>query len=366
MKPTSLYVHIPFCHHICAYCDFAKVYYHAKWADDYLEVLQKELADRQANRPFETVFIGGGSPSALNEKQLEKLLQILALPLDNPKEATIEVNPEDMTFEKAELLAKAKIDRVSIGVQTFDATILKELGRHHTLQDVEKTVEMLVAVGIQRISFDLIYGLPHQSLSHLQKDLEIIKRFPMVTHISFYNLILEEHTRFAKEGVTLPDEKWLLEAQKIIVEGLARQGFKRYEVSNYAKEGQASLHNQVYWHNERYIGIGCGASGYIDQIRYDNTKSLSYYLKGKILAQETRLEIEDEIFEHLMLGLRLCKGISLKGFELRYNQDVFEIYGEKLSQYIRLGYLELVDDYLRTTPLGMDILDEMLLGLMDE
>lgn len=365
MMPSSLYVHIPFCHHICAYCDFAKVYYNEAWANRYLDYLGIELVSREAKRPFETVFIGGGSPSALNEKQLAKLLDLLKEPLSHCEEATIEVNPEDMTLEKAQLLANHHINRVSIGVQTFNEAILQRLGRKHTFNDIKQTLDYLQQVGIHRISFDFIYGLPNQTLEDLKQDLAILKQCPSVTHVSFYTLILEEHTRFANEGVTLPDDEWLLEAQQVIVQELQAQDFERYEVSNYAKEGQQSLHNKVYWHNRHYIGVGCGASGYIGDLRYDNTKSLQRYLKGETTANETLLTKEDMMFESLMLGLRLCEGLSISNFKERYGIELFNVYGKTLKRYLDLNYLVIEHDYLKTTPKGMDILDEILISLMN-
>lgn len=364
MIPQSLYVHIPFCKHICAYCDFAKVFYNETWADAYLAALEKELILRAGKRSFQTVYIGGGSPSALNEKQLTKLFQILKKPLCHTQEATIEVNPEDMNEAKAKLFKLNGINRVSIGVQTFQSHLLDRLGRHHCYEDVKRCVEILEKVGIERLSFDLIYGLPDQTIDDLKADLNLLRDFPQVEHLSFYTLILEPHTRFDLEKINLKSDDWLLEGQALIHQSLKSNGFQRYEVSNYAKNGQESLHNLVYWHNEKYLGIGCGASGYIEDERYDNTKSLQQYLRGITTYQQTLLTKEDQMFESLMLGLRLCKGIELNNFQKKHHQELLTVYKKQLQPYLLHHYLVIEDGYLKTTAKGMDILDEILLALM--
>lgn len=365
MIPQSLYVHIPFCRHICAYCDFAKVFYRPGWADAYLQALKKELIWRQSDRPFQTVYIGGGSPSALNERQLETLLRMLSKPLSQCTEATFEVNPEDMNEDKAFLLRQYGINRVSIGVQTFDSALLTRLGRNHQITDVENCVRMLQAVGIHNISFDLIYGLPGQSMNLLKQDLRYLASFDNVRHVSFYSLILEPHTRFALEHVRLQSDEWLLEAQKIIQETLAERGFQRYEVSNYAKDGFYSQHNLVYWHNEHYIGLGVGASGYIENLRYDNTKSLQIYLRDVSTAKVYPLNQAEQMFETLMVGLRLCEGVSLSAFKSRFGCTLWHVYGERLTPYLSSGYLKIENDHLKTSEKGMNILDEILIHLMD-
>lgn len=357
----SLYVHIPFCRHICAYCDFAKVFYQEDWADAYLVQLEKELEKRNANTAHDTVYIGGGSPSALNEKQLKKLFEILKTPLSCPVEATIEINPEDLTLEKARLISDANINRVSLGVQTFQTHLLEKLGRHHDLEIVKRALNYLVEVGIKRISIDFIYGLPNQTFKDLKADLEIIKTLPMINHVSFYTLILEEHTKFYNDGVVLKSDDWLIEAQSILIEGLKALGFERYEVSNFSKPNQQSKHNLVYWHHQHYIGIGCGASGYIKNERYDNTKSLTQYLKGITTYQTTPLSKEDEMFEVIMLGLRLTKGISLDEFKMRFNTTPFDVFD--LNRFIQMKLLVVEDGYLKTTPQGMNVLDEILIEM---
>ena len=357
----SLYVHIPFCKHICAYCDFAKVFYNEKWASQYLDLLEKELIERNGNIANDTVYIGGGSPSSLNINQLERLFDILKEPLSHPIEATIEVNPEDLTLEKAKLFKANNINRVSLGVQTFQNHLLEKIGRHHTLDIVKKALNDLVEAGIERVSIDFIYGLPNQTFEDIKKDLEILQSLPMVKHVSFYTLILEENTKFYFDGVQLKDDEWLIDAQNILIQGLKELGFERYEVSNFAKENEKSQHNLVYWKTQHYIGIGCGASGYIGNERYDNTKSITKYLKGETTQNTTKLTVEDEMFEVVMLGLRLVDGINLCEFKERFHQDIFEVFD--LKRFIDMNLLVIENNYLKTTIQGMDVLDEILIEM---
>ena len=357
----SLYVHIPFCKNICAYCDFAKVFYNENWANQYLDLLEKELNSRNANTTHTTVYIGGGSPSALSYAQLKKLFTILDKPLSKTKEATIEVNPEDLTLEKALLFKKSGINRVSLGVQTFQNHLLEKIERKHDLKMVKQALNDLVEAGIERISIDFIYGLPTQTFEDLKKDLDILKTLPMVNHVSFYTLILEENTKFYLQKTQLKDDDWLIEAQSILIEGLKQQGFRRYEVSNFCKENQQSLHNLVYWQHNHYIGVGCGASGYIGNERYDNTKSITEYLKGKTTQTSTYLSKEDEMFEVMMLGLRLTKGLSIEMFVSRFQTHPLEAFD--LKRFIDMGLLIVEDGYLKTTTKGMDVLDEILIEM---
>ena len=331
------------------------------WANEYLIQLEKELHLRDANHPHDTVYIGGGSPSALNMEQLKELFRILKEPLKSCKEATIEVNPEDLTLEKAKLFKASGINRVSLGVQTFNDAHLKVIGRKHNLALIKQALNDLVQAGINRISIDFIYGLPNQTFEDLKKDLEILGTLPMVSHVSFYTLILEENTKFYLDGVTLKDDDWLIDAQTILMNGLEALGFKRYEVSNFSKPNEESLHNLVYWHHERYVGIGCGASGYIGNVRYDNTKSITEYLKGITTMSQTVLSKEDEMFEVLMLGLRLTKGIHIPSFILRFDRHPLEVFD--LERFIRMGLLVIENDYLKTTIQGMDVLDEILIDM---
>lgn len=361
---SALYVHIPFCQHICAYCDFPKVFYHPQWADEYLKCLEKELHDRNANHSFDTVYIGGGSPSALNEAQLKRLFTILQVPLQSAKEKTIEVNPEDLDEAKIALMKEACINRVSIGVQTFDETLLERLGRNHNQAMINKTVKLFEKHGITNLSFDFIYGLPSQTMESLANDLAQLQSYPILKHVSFYTLILEEHTRFYQEQIKQKSDDWLLTAQQMIIEKMAMLGFERYEVSNFAKKGYQSQHNLVYWHNENYVGIGCGASGYLGQVRYDNTRSLNHYLNGQTTSNTILLTPEDQMFESMMLGLRLTCGISLIEFFQKHHQSLTDVYGQKLTPYLKANLLIYENGYLKTTPKGLDVLDEILVSLM--
>ena len=361
-EPSSLYVHIPFCRHICAYCDFCKVYYYEPWVDAYLDRLERELQARNADRPFRTVYIGGGTPSSLNETQLRRLLAILKRPLSGAKEATIEANPEQLDEKKIQLMKEGGINRLSLGVQTFDETILRHLGRQHTGSQITKAVACCHEVGLNNISFDLMYGLPGQTHATLKTDLERSLNLG-VKHLSYYSLILEEHTLFALWQQAPKDEKWILEADDLIQHFLKANGFEHYEVSNYAKPGYRSQHNMVYWRNEGYVGIGVGASGYIGSIRYDNTRSINQYLKGVTTYTQQSLSLEEQVFESFMLNWRMKEGIDLEKFAERFKQSPFAFYPEALKWMIDQGFIADDGKHLYCLPKGLAVLDELLLKL---
>lgn len=362
IEPTSLYVHIPFCAHICAYCDFCKVYYYEPWVDQYLDWLEKELIWRKANRPFDTVYIGGGTPSCLNLEQLQRLMSILKIPLSHAIEATIEANPDQLTANKIQIMKEGGINRISLGVQTFDENILKALGRQHTVKDVERAIASCHEQGLINVSFDLMYGLPGQTHQIILDDLKRSVALG-VSHLSYYSLILEEHTLFAIHQQKEKEETWILEADRLIHSFLEKNGFEHYEISNYAKSGFRSKHNMVYWKNEGYVAIGVGASGYIGNVRYDNTRSINQYLRGITTKQEQILTIDDQIFESFMLNWRLKEGIHLDSFEKRFSKSAMDCFPEALNWMLEEGYIANDGKYLYCLPKGFAVLDELLLKL---
>ncbi len=361
-KPQSLYIHIPFCTHICAYCDFPKVFYNEKWADAYLECLKDELVEKNAFRPFNTVYIGGGSPSSLNVSQLETLLKMIEPMTKDAIEVTLEANPEDLDERKVCLMAKYHITRVSLGVQTFNENLLHILGRQHKKIDVIHAVECLRKYNILNISFDFMYGLPTQTKQNVLDDLQIAMTFP-IKHMSLYSLILEEHTRFYNEHINLMNEEWIIDVDDMIIEFLNMKGFNQYEVSNYAIPTYESKHNLVYWKNEPYIGVGCGASGYIGNIRYDNTRSLNAYLRHENKVIYTTLDKDDECFEWMMMQLRLVEGLDLIAFKNYFQKTVDEVYPKQLKWMKDEGYLIEENGFLKCTKKGYRVLDELLIRL---
>lgn len=360
---SSLYVHIPFCQHICSYCDFSKVYYNERWADDYLKALQYEINDKNINQSFDTIYIGGGTPSSLSYEQLQLLLEILKPFSKNTKEYSIEINPETMSNEKLDLMIQYGINRLSIGVQTFHDNLLEHIERYHTSQQAIDWIKRASLKGIDDINVDLIYGLPYQTLKDVDEDIAIIHSLN-VSHVSIYSLILEDHTLLRYQNYQpLNDEEDALWYDHIN-NSLKKIGFLHYEVSNYYQK-KPSLHNLAYWHYQDYEGIGLGAHSLQNHCRYENTKSLTRYLDGHYLNHKEFLNHDGELFECLMMGLRLTEGIDLDAFNKRYQVDLLNRYSYVIDKYQRYKMLEVENGFLKTTALGMKYLNTLLVDFLD-
>lgn len=359
----SLYVHIPFCFHICSYCDFCKVYYKKEWADLYLEALQFELNEKGITGYFDTVYIGGGTPSSLSYNQLIRLFEILKPFTKHVKEYTIEVNPETVDEVKINLFDDYHINRLSIGVQTFHDRLLTTIERYHTARSAVELIKLAKSKGIKDINVDLIYGLPNQRLADVYEDIDIIESLN-ISHVSIYSLILEDHTILKNQNFQpLSDEEdayWY----DSINEYLRKKGFIHYEVSNYYKN-KPSFHNLTYWHYNDYLGVGVGAHSLYHHHRLENTKSLTKYLNHDYLMSDTFLSQEDELFETIMMGLRLIKGINIKHINECFQIDFLKKYQEVIKKYTHLNMLCFKDDHLMTTELGMKYLNTILVDFLD-
>ena len=315
----SIYIHIPFCTNICSYCDFCKILKNKQWIDKYLIALEKEIKENYKKEKVNTVYIGGGTPSILSLKQLEKLFNILKIfNIDKDAEITFETNTEDLSIEKINLL-KQNINRLSIGVQTFDKETLKTLNRKLNIDSLK-----LALKNFKNVNIDLMYGFQNQSIEDLKKDLEkIIKLNP--THISTYTLIIEPHTKlYIDRYKPLNDDKER-QMYDLIRKTLKENKYEQYELSNFSKKGYESRHNLTYWNNENYYGFGLGASGYVDNIRYENTRNLNEYLKGNFILNKHTLTIKEKIEDEFIVGLRKTKGINKDKFYKKYQKNIKEI-----------------------------------------
>ena len=317
-KANSLYIHIPFCESICDYCDFAKLQYFHSFAEKYLTALNKELDERVDNFELKTIYIGGGTPTSLDDAQFEKLLKMVMPYFKHVEEYTVEANPESLSLSKIKLLHKYGVNRLSIGVESTDDKILKSINRKHTFEDVKRAVELARENGINNINLDLIIGLPNVSEKMLEKDIiNILSLNP--DHVSCYSLTVHEHTVFYINGIEEPVEEFAYDAYKHINEILEENGYVHYEISNWAKPGKESKHNLVYWNNERYYGIGLAASGYLDNIRYKNTTNFNKYISFKNEIEQEIVATKDEIEYEIMLKLRTRLGLDLSDFKTKYN-----------------------------------------------
>lgn len=351
----GLYVHIPFCESICTYCDFCKrIKKDDQMIDDYIHVLKHEY--KKLNKTYDTIYIGGGTPSMLSIDQLEALLSIFKD--QHPKEYTIEVNPESYTHEKGLLFLKYNINRVSIGIQTFNESILKTLNRKHRNQDVFNTINDLINLGIQNINVDLIFSLPNQTLQDVKNDLAVLASLP-ITHVSYYSLILEDNTilyHHYKKGLFTPtDDDLEALMYNEIRTYLSNIGYTHYEVSNFHK-GYPSMHNMIYWTNHYYDAIGAGSHGfYID--RYYHTKNITTYIQEqtkKVIPQTPYMNYQD----YLIFGLRLIEGVDLRVVKERYNRNPLNDF-PKIRSLIRDGLLTLSETHLKVTDQGLLYLNQI-------
>ena len=360
-KPTSAYVHIPFCTQICYYCDFSKVFIKNQPVDSYLEHLIEEY-DSYDIQKLRTLYIGGGTPTALSAPQLAFLLEKLTdkLDLSYLEELTIEANPGDLDEEKIAVLKDSPVNRVSLGVQTFNDRMLKQIGRSHSEKDIYENIANLKKAGFDNISIDLIYALPKQTMEDVKTN--VAKAIALdIPHMSLYSLILENHTvfmnRMRRGKLSLPKEDLEAEMFEYIIAELEKAGFEHYEISNFSKPGFESRHNLMYWDNAEYYGIGAGASGYVDGVRYKNHGPIRHYLQaveaGNARVQEEVLTLKEKMEEEMFLGLRKKSGVSKKRFEEKFGLSFEDQYGAVVSELTEQGLLVPDKDIVRMTKKGL-------------
>ena len=360
-KPTSAYVHIPFCTQICYYCDFSKVFIKNQPVDSYLEHLIEEY-DSYDIKKLRTLYIGGGTPTALSASQLAFLLEKLTdkLDLSYLEELTIEANPGDLDEEKIAVLKDSPVNRVSLGVQTFNDRMLKQIGRSHLEKDIYENIANLKKAGFDNISIDLIYALPKQTMEDVKTN--VAKAIALdIPHMSLYSLILENHTvfmnRMRRGKLPLPKEDLEAEMFECIIAELEKAGFEHYEISNFSKPGFESRHNLMYWDNAEYYGIGAGASGYVDGVRYKNHGPIRHYLQaveaGNARVQEEVLTLKEKMEEEMFLGLRKKSGVSKKHFEEKFGLSFEDQYGAVVSELTEQGLLVSDKDIIRMTKQGL-------------
>ena len=360
--PSALYVHIPFCEKICHYCDFPKLQYFRRFAFAYLESLKEELIHYQ---PYglKTIYVGGGTPTALEDDLFKQLLNLLAPFSNGVKEYTFEANPESLSEEKIKLMHQYGVNRLSIGVQTTDDRLLKKLNRQHTFNDVQKAVKLLKDYGFDNLNVDLILGLPHTSQRLLAKDLDNILSLG-IQHISCYALSLHPHTVLYNRGYRELSEDQMRDYYDTVEAVLTKHHFIHYEVSNYCLSGYECIHNYTYWRNEQYYGVGLGAAGYLGNIRYKNTLNLNKYLKNLFIDEKEQLQQHDRLVYQIMLNLRTLEGLSLIKLKADFGVDLYQDKKATIDDFINRKYLVLEDENLKPTYEGMMILDTIILKLI--
>lgn len=358
----SVYIHIPFCKSICSYCDFCKMLYNGSWVTQYLNALIEEIKDKYDGEVIKTLYIGGGTPSSLSLKDLKYLFEIIKqFNLTELEEFTFECNLNDLNAELLQFLLDNGVNRLSIGIESFNEDKLKFMERHHTFLEAEEKFKLMRKMGFNNINIDLIYGIPGETLKDLKKDLELFLKLEP-DHISTYSLIVEDNTKIGINGVIPIPEELDASMYEEICEKLDMKRYEHYEVSNFAKKGKKSKHNLKYWNNEEYYGFGLGAAGYTNGIRYENTRSLTEYINGKRRKKEEILSIEDKMYNELMLGFRKMEGINLKDFFIKYGVNMQEVFD--LHEVLKNEELIVDGEYIYVNPEYIYVMNEILVKIL--
>lgn len=358
-KEIGLYIHIPFCAHKCDYCDFVSFANNESKIDEYINKLKYEInQENLAQYKIKTIYIGGGTPSYIESKYIEEILNIIDK--KDAEEITIEVNPGTVTKEKLEDYYNAGINRLSIGLQSTDNNMLKQISRIHTFEQFLETYTLAREVGFKNINVDLMIGLPNQQNKDIRESLEkIIELEP--EHISVYSLILEEGTvlenKVSKGILNLPDEKIERKMYWNVKNTLEKAGYEHYEISNFAKPSFKSKHNSSCWEQEEYIGVGLAAHSYINKTRYSNTENLNKYLsdikKHRIIHEIQN--IDDEQKEYMLLNLRKIEGVNIQKFKNKFVENPIYLYRVELDRLVKNKLVEIDVNYIKLTKKGIDL-----------
>ena len=364
MKEISLYIHIPFCKNKCMYCDFPSFAGKDNLRDRYVAALIKEIKMKAEQYIIKTVFIGGGTPTYLTLEEMDILLSAIdKLKFADDYEFTVECNPGTLTFEKLKLMKDRKVNRLSIGLQSTNNSLLKTLGRIHDYKTFEENYNLARKAGFDNINVDLMFGLPDQKVSDWIETLEdIVKLNP--EHISAYSLIIEEGTPFYNmynnDRLNLPsedDEREMYHSAKRILE---QNGYHQYEISNFAKQGRECIHNEVYWMLDEYLGCGSAASSYVNGNRYKNEENIEKYINDiendtTSVEEEIHNSLDDNMEEFMFMGLRMTRGVCEKTFEKRFGVKIDTIYKDVIDKHINEKLLVRENGRIYLTAKGIEL-----------
>jgi oxygen-independent coproporphyrinogen III oxidase len=375
-RTVGVYIHIPFCTKKCGYCDFnAYSGYKDGTKARYVDALCREIAARsEPETRVPTVFFGGGTPTNLPAADLVRILDTVRVSfrVDADAEISVEANPGDATPEYLATLRAAGINRLSYGVQTFDDRMLKTIDRLHSGEDARRAVAQAKDAGFDNLSIDLMFALPRQTMADFDRSLDAAFSLN-VPHLSMYALIVEEGTPFwarrERGKLPLPGEDTEAAMFARAIERATAAGYRRYEVSNYARPGYECRHNQIYWRNEEYFGFGAGAVSYLGGARTTNVKSPTAYIEtvnatGTAFAESERLTPEETMGETLMVGLRMAHGVNLDAFAARFGVRVEERFADVIARHTAQGLLEIADGNLRLTPRGLFLAHEVMMDFL--
>ena len=374
-QPLGLYIHIPYCIHKCGYCDFNSHPIKQDEMNHYIDALVAEMkhyAKTYSNTNIiRTIFLGGGTPTTLTVYQLERILKecVSEFTVASDAEITIEANPATIDIEQLKSIRQTGYNRISIGVQSFDKAELKLLDRAHGPEEIHSTVDRARKAGFDNLSLDLMFAVPNQSLSSWESNLnKALEKNP--EHLSTYNLTIEQGTAFSKlqsnGKLIMPDDAHQLELYKRTIERLTKKGFHHYEISNFARRGKECKHNITYWENKNTLGLGAGASSYMNGTRFKNINLPAHYIrqvKEKKIAVEhsETLEPRQAMGETIMLGLRLLQGISIHQFEKRFQISFINLFRNIISALKEKELVIIEKDYLRLSQKGLFWADSVIL-----
>lgn len=365
-KELGIYVHIPFCKRKCYYCDFVSYSNKCEQISKYIDEVIREIDTYELEKyNVTTIYIGGGTPSYIDSKYIVEILNRLKEKLkDNQTkfkniEITIEVNPGTINDEKLKDYKKCGINRISMGLQSTNNKLLKELGRIHTYEEFLDAYKMVSKYGFNNVNVDLMIGLPNQKILDIKDSLaKIVELNP--NHVSVYSLILEESTVLCKnveKGLTkLPDEDLERQMYWYVKDTLELNGYSHYEISNFAKKGKESQHNLNCWEQKEYIGIGVAAHSYLNGERYSNAENLDSYINNfsKKTIQEVQSK-EDMKKEYMLLGLRKIDGISISKFKEKFIENPIYLYRKELEKLVQENLIVIDGDNIKLTNKGLDL-----------
>ena len=376
-KELGIYIHIPFCKQKCYYCDFVSFSNKEEYIEKYVETLKREIDGYDlSNYNITTIYIGGGTPSRIPSEKIQEILEKIRQKISKNQtrwediEITIELNPRTVDEEKIKKYKKIGINRLSIGLQSTNNKLLKEIGRIHTFEDFKDTYNTVKKVGFENINVDLMIGLPNQTISDVKDSLnEIIKLNP--THVSVYSLIVEENTKMEQlinnKELQLPDEELERQMYWYVKNTLELNGYNHYEISNFAKKGKESKHNLNCWEQKEYIGLGLAAYSYLNGVRYGNTSDIEKYINVQDFFNRSELEesgirivdevqsLEDKRKEYMLLGLRKIDGVSIQKFKEKFVENPIFLFRKELEKLVNEKLITIDGDCIRLTNKGLDL-----------
>lgn len=371
-KELGIYIHIPFCKSKCYYCDFISYTNKCSQIEEYIQKVMEEMKQYDlSNYNVTTIYIGGGTPSFIDGKYIKQLLQELKRKLLNNEtkledmEITIEINPGTITKEKLEQYQESGVNRISIGLQSTNDDLLKQIGRIHNYRQFLEAYEWVKEIGFENINIDLMIGLPNQTIQDIKQTLEEIKRLNP-NHVSVYSLIVEEGTKIEERinsgKLQLPEEELERQMYWYVKNTLELNGYQHYEISNFAKKGKESKHNMNCWEQKEYIGLGVAAHSYINHVRFSNTSKMEEYIENmnnannqKNVTIEEEQTLEDKKKEYMLLGLRKIDGVSIQKFKEKYMDNPIFLFRKELKKLVEENLLEIDGDFIRLTNKGIDL-----------